>query len=95
MGLADYYSGKGIRDGHHWSNRSLYGRDGRRRVAVQYEYRRCDYGSREWEDLREDGYQTIAVNRDEIALMRRQRQTPESGTSSKTTNRCFSEPPLR
>lgn len=43
-------------------------------MSQRYQYRRCEYQTEEWDELREDGYQTIAVSeRHGMALMRRER----------------------
>lgn len=47
-------------------------------VAVRFEYRRCEFRTAEWEALREDGYRTIAVNGEGIALLRRPFQQEKS-----------------
>jgi hypothetical protein len=65
---------------------------------VQYEFRRVEQETDEWEELKDDGYRTIAVNRDGIALMRRPRQrggAEDSSTDSNTTRTFRSEPPVR
>jgi hypothetical protein len=41
---------------------------------MEYQYRRTEYCSREWDELRRNGFRTLAINLEGIALMRRSLQ---------------------
>ena len=57
----------------------------KRRTAMDYTYRRCEFKSNEWEELKDDGYRTVAVNRDGMALMARERQSLNSAGADAST----------